>query len=86
MVRMPMPAALKRVAKVLWLGARHRQGQSVSCCEPLVELHDWTRPSVPLTHEAERIVGVANEQLAGCRRSETVLEDFSAFVGHPKAG
>jgi hypothetical protein len=41
---------------------------------------------VPLTKEAERIVGVTNEQLAGCRPSEVVLEDFSAFVGHPKAG
>lgn len=45
-----------------------------------VELHDWTRPSVPLTHEAERIVGVANEQLAGCRPSEVVLEDFLGFL------
>ena len=51
-----------------------------------VELDDWTRPSVPLTHETGRIVGITNEQLAGCRPSEVVLAEFSAFVGHPKAG
>ena len=50
------------------------------------EFDEWARPSVPLTHEAERIVGVANEQLACCRPSEMVLEDYSAFVAHPKAG
>ena len=50
------------------------------------EFDEWARPSVPLTHEAERIVGGANEQLACCRPSEMVLEDYSAFVAHPKAG
>jgi len=60
--------------------------RAVNRWDPDDEFDEWTRPSVPLTHEAERIVGVANEQLAGCRRSETVLEDYSAFVAHPKAG
>jgi DNA polymerase III alpha subunit (gram-positive type) len=40
------------------------------------EFDEWARPMAALTPEAERIVGVTNEQLAGCRPSEVVLEDF----------
>ena len=44
------------------------------------EFDEWARPSVPLTHEAERIVGVTSEQLVGCRPSEIVMEEFLASV------
>ncbi len=50
------------------------------------EFDVWARPLIAMTPEAERIVGVTNEQLACCRPSEVVLEDYSAFVAHPKAG
>ena len=44
------------------------------------EFDEWARPSVPLTKEAERIVGVTNEQLAMCRPSAMVLDEFLEFV------
>ena len=39
------------------------------------EFDEWARPTAALSPEAERIVGVTSEQLAGCRPSELVLED-----------
>lgn len=50
------------------------------------EFDVWARSDIAPTPDAERILGITNEQLAGCRPSEVALEDFSAFVGHPKAG
>ena len=44
------------------------------------EFDEWARPEIALTPEAQRIVGVTNEQLAGCRKSEVVLEEFLAFL------
>lgn len=44
------------------------------------EFDEWARPSVPLSPEAERIVGVTNDQLARCRPSEAVLRDFMDFM------
>ena len=44
------------------------------------EFDEWARPEVALTPEAQRIVGVTNEQLAGCRPSELVLGVFLAFL------
>jgi DNA polymerase III epsilon subunit-like protein len=41
---------------------------------------EWARPSKPLTSEAERILGVTNEQLAPCRHVELVQNDFLAFL------
>ena len=39
---------------------------------------EWTRPLVAMTSE-ERILGVTNEQLAGCRSSEMVMQKFLEF-------
>jgi hypothetical protein len=43
------------------------------------EFDEWARPLVAMTPEAERIVGITNEQLAMCRPSAVVLEAFLAF-------
>jgi hypothetical protein len=43
------------------------------------EFDEWAKPVAALSPDAERIVGVTNEQLAGCRPSEVVLEEFVAF-------
>jgi len=54
--------------------------RAINRWDPDDEFDEWARPSVPLTHEAERIVGVTNEQLAGCRPSEVVLEELLSFL------
>jgi len=41
---------------------------------------EWARPSVPLTTEAERVVGVRNKQLANCMPSNVLLEKFVTFI------
>jgi DNA polymerase III epsilon subunit-like protein len=43
------------------------------------EFDEWAKPMAALTPEAERIVGVTNAQLAGCRPSGIVMEEFVAF-------
>jgi DNA polymerase III epsilon subunit-like protein len=43
------------------------------------EFDEWAKPSVDLSAEAEAIVGVTNEQLADCRSTGEVLDDFVAF-------
>ncbi|WP_155800003.1 hypothetical protein [Porphyrobacter sp. AAP82] len=40
---------------------------------------EWARPSRPPTAEAERILGVTNEQLAHCRSTGEVQSAFLAF-------
>ena len=44
------------------------------------EFDEWAKPSVALSVEAEGILGVSNEQLAQCRSSATVLDDFIDFI------
>lgn len=44
------------------------------------EFDEWAKPSRPLSAEAERILGVTNEQLAHCRKSPIVLEAFLEFL------
>ena len=44
------------------------------------EFNEWGKPSVALTAEAERILGVTNTHLDGCRSSCIVLEEFLAFA------
>lgn len=44
------------------------------------EFDEWAKPSIPLTAEAERILGVTNALLAGCRPSNVVLLEFLAFI------
>lgn len=41
---------------------------------------EWAKPSRPLSAEAERILGVTNEQLAQCRSGNAVLVDFLGFI------
>lgn len=44
------------------------------------EFEEWAKPSVELSLEAERIVGVTNGQLAHCRSGNAVLVDFLGFI------
>lgn len=41
---------------------------------------EWARPSMPLSPEAEMIVGTTNERLMHCRPTSLVLDDFLAFI------
>jgi DNA polymerase III alpha subunit (gram-positive type) len=41
---------------------------------------EWAKPLVALTAEAERILGVTNSQLAQCRSTDVVLDDFCEFA------
>ena len=40
----------------------------------------WANPSVALSPEAEHLLGVTNAQLAKCRSTDVVLEDFLHFT------
>ncbi|CAN1554434.1 hypothetical protein MCEREM21A_02334 [Sphingomonadaceae bacterium] len=44
------------------------------------EFDEWAKPLVRLSAEAERILGVTNSQLAYCRPTDVVFEDFRAFA------
>lgn len=44
------------------------------------EFDEWAKPSVALSAEAERILGVTNEQLSCCRSISLVARDFVHFV------
>jgi len=46
------------------------------------EFDEWAKPSVPLSPDAEMIVGTTNERLRHCRPSHAVLDDFLAFFVH----
>jgi DNA polymerase III epsilon subunit-like protein len=43
------------------------------------EFDEWAKPSQPLTVEAERILGVTNDQLAHSRSTAMVIHDFLMF-------
>ena len=44
------------------------------------QFDEWAKPSVDLSAEAERILGVTNSQLAECRSTDVALEDFRSFL------
>jgi DNA polymerase III alpha subunit (gram-positive type) len=44
------------------------------------EFDEWAKPLQALSAEAERILGVTNEQLAHCRSGNAVLVDFLGFI------
>lgn len=41
---------------------------------------EWARPSVPLSPEAEKVIGVTNERLAHFRTTDVVMTDFMSFL------
>jgi DNA polymerase III alpha subunit (gram-positive type) len=43
---------------------------------------EWAKPLVALSVEAERILGVTNGQLDGCRSTVLVLDDFATFISY----
>lgn len=54
--------------------------RAVNRFDPNDEFDEWAKPSVALSAEAQRILGVTNEQLAQCRPSRIVLADFNDFI------
>ena len=44
------------------------------------EFDEFSKPSRPLTAEAERLLGFTNEKLAHCRSTDVVLDEFLAFI------
>ena len=44
------------------------------------EFEEWAKPSVALSADAERILGVTNSQLESCRSTDVALEDFRSFL------
>lgn len=56
--------------------------RAINRWDPDDEIDEWAKPVSALSQDAQRIVGVTNEQLAGCRPSDVVLEDFLAFFDY----
>ena len=54
--------------------------RAVNRFDPDDEFDEWVKPSRPLSKEAEQILGVTNEQLAQCRSSAAVMNDFELFL------
>lgn len=48
------------------------------------EFEEYARPQRPLSPEAERILGFTNDQLANCRSTATVMQDFLSFIDGTK--
>lgn len=44
------------------------------------EFDEWAKPSRPLSADAERILGITNEQLSQSRTSVAVMKDFEDFL------
>ena len=44
------------------------------------EFDEWAKPYVALSAEAQGVLGVANAQLAHCRSTDVVLDDFWRFL------
>lgn len=44
------------------------------------EFDEFAKPSVALSPEAERILGVTNSQLDRCRPTDVVMQSFAAFA------
>jgi DNA polymerase III epsilon subunit-like protein len=53
---------------------------AVNRWDPEDEFDEWAKPSAPLSAEAERILGIKNDQLAHCRPTGQVLNDFLTFL------
>lgn len=41
---------------------------------------EWAKPSIPLSPDAEQMIGTTNAKLARCRPSDIVLDDFLCFL------
>ena len=54
--------------------------RAVNRFDPDDEFDEWAKPSIPLSKEAERVLGVTNEHLARCPSSNQVLQQFLGFI------
>lgn len=41
---------------------------------------EWAKPSIPLSPEAEQMIGTTNAKLARCRSVDNVLSDFILYL------
>lgn len=41
---------------------------------------EWAKPSIPMSPEAERIIGTTTAKLARCRPATAVMNDFFEFI------
>ncbi|MFM7028708.1 MAG: exonuclease domain-containing protein [Chakrabartia sp.] len=55
---------------------------AINCWDEDDEFDEWAKPSRPLSPEAERILGVTNDQLSHCRPIGAVFEDFLDFTNY----
>jgi DNA polymerase III alpha subunit (gram-positive type) len=53
--------------------------RAINRWDPDDEFDEWAKLGAALSPDAECIVGVTNEQLAGCRPSEGVLRNLRGF-------
>jgi DNA polymerase III alpha subunit (gram-positive type) len=44
------------------------------------EFDEWAKPSLALSADAERVLGVTNSQLECCRSTDVVLQSFKEFA------
>ncbi len=79
-VAKPMPAAVERAANVSARAGEIIRYRAINRWDENDEFDEWAKPSRPLSAEAERILGVTNEQVAHCRSADEVLEDFLEFI------
>ena len=54
--------------------------RAVNRFDPDDEFDEWVKPSLPLSTEAERLLGVSNERLDRSRLTSVVMEALWAFT------
>lgn len=54
--------------------------RAINHWEDTYEFDEWAGPLVAMKPDAQRIVGVTHEQLASCRPSAVVKEEFVGFI------
>jgi len=53
---------------------------AVNRWDPDDEFDEWARPSIPLSPEAEQMVGMTNAKLLRCRPTAAVMREWLEFV------
>lgn len=53
---------------------------AVNRCEEEDVFDEWAKPLIPLSANAELVLGVTNAQLSNCRPTVTVMSDFVVFL------
>jgi DNA polymerase III epsilon subunit-like protein len=56
------------------------QGYALSRWDEDDQFEERAKPTRPLSAEAEHVLGITNDQLAPCRPSDVVPEDYLAYL------